>query len=76
MKVKWVGRWDPCSRLLRLARLMWTRGTVGDGRGYSAKLTLALRPALFAVRREWQSVAVTLLGVQVHYQRAYGGIFG
>ena len=74
MKLKWVGTWDHVERKLRVLRLMWTRGTVGDGRGYSAKLSLALRPALFAVRREWQSLAVTLFGVQVHYQRAYGGI--
>jgi hypothetical protein len=70
---KWIGTWD--GRLLRLFRLTWTRGTVGDGRGYSAKLTLALTPAFFALRRGYCDLAVTLLGFRVHYQRAYGGIW-
>lgn len=74
MKFKWVGRLDTRARMLRLFRVMWTRGTVGDGAGYSAKLSLALRLALFGVRREWQAVFVTLLGVRVHFERAYGGV--
>jgi hypothetical protein len=75
MKIKWVGRLDAQARLLRLFRVMWTRGAVGDGQGYSAKLSVALRPAFFSIRREWESVAVTVLGLRVHFQRSFGGIF-
>lgn len=72
MRFKWVGARD--GRTLRLFRVLWTQGRVGDGDGYSAKLSVALRPSLFAVRREWQSLCVTLLGVSVHFERSYGGI--
>lgn len=76
MKIKWVGRYDPGLRALRLGRAMWQRGTVGDGNGYSVKLSIALQPAVLRWRRdagrEW---CLTLAGVRIHYQRAYGGIF-
>ena len=39
MKFKSVLRYDPTLRAIRLGRLMWTRGTVGDGKGYSVKLS-------------------------------------
>lgn len=75
MRLKWIGRYDPGLRALRLGRALWERGTVGDGNGYSAKLSLALHTKLFRWRhwdgREW---CLTLAGVRVHYQRAYGGI--
>ena len=74
-RLRWIGRYDAPARMLRLARLTWTRGTVGDGQGYSSKLTLALWPRLFHVAREFQSWAVTLLGLRVHLVRSYGGIF-
>lgn len=75
MRLKWIGRYDAVARLLRLARLTWTKGTVGDGEGYSTKLTLALAPRLFCIHREWQSLLVTVCGVRVHHVRSYGGIF-
>jgi hypothetical protein len=75
MKFKWVGTWEERTRVLRLFRVTWTRGTVGDGNSYSAKFSVALRPVLFSVRQEWQSVCVTVLGLRVHFQRSYGGIF-
>lgn len=74
LRVKWVGRYDPSARMVRLGRIMWERGTIGDGEGYSAKLSLALRPVLFGWSRtaypEWM---LTVAGLRIHYQRAYGG---
>lgn len=75
MKLRFVGRWDSALRILRLARLVWSRGKVGDGNGYSAQLSLALSPRLFKVRCEWQSWMLTLLGVRVHFQCSFGGYF-
>lgn len=69
-----VLRRDPSQRMLRLARVVWRRGTVGDGRGYSASLSLALRPALFSWRTEYSGWLLTVAGVRLHYQRSYGGI--
>lgn len=71
--VKLFCRWDSDCKLLRLGRIVWHRGKVGDGKGYSAKLSLALSPRLFKVRREYESLSVTLLGVRLHYQRSFGG---
>jgi hypothetical protein len=69
-----VMRRDPRLRMFRLARVVWQRGVVGDGRGYSSSLSLALRPALFSWRRERSGWLLTVAGARLHYQRSYGGI--
>jgi hypothetical protein len=74
MRFKWVGRYDPTMRMVRLCRLMWERGRVGDGAGYSAKLSLALRPSLLGFSRARDEWFVTFAGVRVHLQRSFGGI--
>lgn len=73
-KVRWINRYDDSARMRRLARAVWQRGTVGDGQGYSVKLTLGLRPALLAWRREYGGWIATVAGLRVHYRRSYGGI--
>ena len=73
LRARWIGRWDGCGRVLRLTRVMWERGTVGDGRGYSAKLTLGLRPKLFERGEEGCGWLLTVAGLRLHYQRSYGG---
>lgn len=73
MKAKWVLRHDPGMRMIRVARVVWTRGKVGDGKGYSAKLSLAVRRRLFEFVRSWDGWDVTLAGIRLHYQRSYGG---
>jgi hypothetical protein len=62
------------SKLFRVARVVWQRGRVGDGTGYSSKLSLALRPRLFERRRAHDGWLCTVAGIRVHYQRSYGGI--
>lgn len=74
MKFKWVGTLDHC-KVIRLCRFTWSRGIVGDGIGYSAQLSVALSPQVCVVRREWQSLCVTFLGLRLHLHRSYGGIF-
>jgi len=74
MRMRWIGRYDRRARIFRMVRVTWTRGRVGDGRGYSAKLSLALCPRIIGWRRtsypEWMLTAV---GLRLHYQRSYGG---
>lgn len=74
MMFKWVGRYQPTPRMLRLCRLMWRRGVCGNGKGYSTKLSVALVPVPFRVASAWDGWAVTVAGVRVHLQRSYGGI--
>lgn len=74
MTFKWVGRRDPTMRIIRLCRITWKHGIVGDGDGYSCKLTLALATHIFAFRREWNAWFLYLLGFRLHYNRSYGGI--
>ena len=75
LRARWIGRYDASLRALRLGRVMWERGTVGDGDGYSSKLSLALHPRLLRWQRDpGRGWCLTLAGVRVHYQRAYGGI--
>lgn len=70
VKFKWVGRKAP--GIFRLCRIMWNRGRLGFG-GYSAKLSMALVPWFFRVRRQWREWEVVVLGIRVHYKRNYGG---
>jgi len=74
MRVRWIGTYDPPNRLIRLIRCLWTHGTVGDGKGYSAKFTIGLRPRLFMWRRESDGWLLTLFGLRLHHKKAWGGI--
>lgn len=77
LRFKRVMRFDEIQKHLRLFRIMWERGVVGDGNGYSVKLAIGLRPRLFEFIREQKTdVLVTIAGLRVHYSRSYGGIFG
>ena len=72
-RAKWVGRYSPPERMLRLGRVMWESGTPGDGHGYSVKLSAAVWPVAFRMKRARGEFDATLLGVRVHMKRAYGG---
>lgn len=71
LRFKRVMRFDEIQRHFRLFRVMWEVGTVGDGKGYSAKLAVGIMPKLF--HRE--GGRLTILGLRVHYCRSFGGIF-
>lgn len=76
LRIKRVLRSDEIQRHFRLFRIMWEVGTVGDGKGYSAKLAFGLRPRFFERERECgKAFLFTILGLRVHYSRSKGGIF-
>lgn len=75
MVFKPVLRWDPRWPKLRLFRVMWNVGKVGDGKGYSRKVAVALRPVLFRWHRDYDGTRVALLGLEVHSQTSWGGRF-
>lgn len=69
-----VMRYSPNERLFRLGRLVWNTGNVGDGKGYSTKLSFALTPKLFRWYREPSHVwTLVVLGVRVQRSTSYGG---
>jgi hypothetical protein len=77
MRFKPVFRYDNGARLLRLCRFLWTRGTVGDGKGYSQKVSLALTPRFFGVYRHSGNhggFVLTLFGLRLNIERSYGGV--
>jgi hypothetical protein len=72
--VKLFARYSPPERMIRLGRVVWAVGEgPGTGKGYSAKLSLALRPSLFGFRRECDGWIATAFGFRLHYSRSYGG---
>ena len=73
LKFKSVMRLDRRARMLRLFRIMWVKGIVGDGKGYSAQFSVALRPSLFQFHKEFSSYFLTLFGLRLHFERSYGG---
>lgn len=75
LKFKLVLRLDRIARLLRVARWMWDCGTVGDGSGYSTKVSVALCPKLFGFYREFDGWVLVVAGVRIHYARSFGGRF-
>jgi len=74
MKVKPVFRMAGTDWLFRLFRVTWTRGTVGDGTGYSCKLSLGLYPRIAGFIRGWNEWRLYVLGLRIHFQRDFGGI--
>lgn len=72
MKFQPVFRKD--GRLIRLFRVMWIRGHVGDGVGYSVKLSIGLYPRLLKFERGWEEWRLWIAGLRIHAQRSYGGI--
>lgn len=76
MKLKLVMRWDEVS-IYRLFRIMGTRGSVGDGNGYSWKLGVALitTPSFQLIRSPKSSWVWHFAFFRISYHRAYGGIF-
>ena len=75
MQFKPVMRYDPTQHKFRLFRFGWNKGNVGDGKGYSVKLSLALRPKLFWWFTGWREQELTLLGLSLHRVVSYGGRF-
>lgn len=75
MRFKSIMRFEPFQRKFRLFRVMWERGMVGDGVGYSAKVVLSLVPAIASYSINSSELRVTLFGLSLHYRRSYGGIF-
>lgn len=59
---------------IRLFRLMWKRGTVGDGHGYSCMFSVGLYPRVFAICRKQDSWRLWLFGLRLHFERDFGGI--
>ncbi len=75
MRIKRVMRYDPTAKLYRVGRVTWERGTVGDGKGYSRKVSLALHRRLFRWEPQHNGGILTVLGVHVHWRKSYGGRF-
>jgi hypothetical protein len=76
MKIRWVGRYDEGIKLLRLFSVIGTKGTVGDGKGFSYQLTVGARlNKLFGLVLGYQEVIATAFGVRVHLRRSFGGRF-
>jgi len=71
LRIKRVMRFDEIQHHLRLFRIMWERGSPGDGKGYSVKLAIGLMPKMF----HKEGGRVTIFGLRVHYCRSYGGTF-
>lgn len=72
MQIKPVFRRD--GYLIRLFRVIWTQGTVGDGSGYSCKLSFGLSPAWFYFKRPFGGFLLIVAGLRVQYQKSLGGI--
>lgn len=74
LRIKKVMTVSKPERKVRLFRLMWEQGRMAHG-GYSAKLAVSLVPTLLGVKRDANGWRATLLGIQAHMSRSYGGRF-
>jgi hypothetical protein len=71
LKVKWIGRYDPGPKWLRLCRIMWRF----EAPGYRRKISITLCRCLFRFERDYAGWMLTLLFVRLCYERAYWGLF-
>lgn len=72
---KSVMRYDSSQRKIRLFRVIRNVGVVGDGKGFSQKHAFALRLKLFGFWRGLDEWRLTLLGVEYHNVKSFGGRF-
>jgi hypothetical protein len=73
MKIRPIMRLDPRNKVLRVCSVLW------DGHneepGYRARLSVALRPALFSFWRERDGWFLTVAGLRMHFRRhPFGGL--
>jgi hypothetical protein len=70
---KLLMRKDSNRRLFRLGRIVWRKGNPGTGDGYSASVSLAVHPIIFAYNRECFGWILTVAGMRMHHKKSYGG---
>jgi len=71
--LKFVGRWSPRERVLRIARLMFNRPW---GHGWCARqFSVALTPRLWRWHREDDGLLFTVFGLRLHWKESHGGYF-
>lgn len=78
MGFKKVMRWDDGNRIFRIARFTWTKGArqdIGKGEAYSAKLSLGISLKPFECKSCCDGFTICLLGLRVHFQKSFGGIY-
>lgn len=86
LRIQWIPNWVKSERRLCLTRIRWERGKVGDGKGYSCKLSVSLiwEPrdiwiGLFWDKkhseRTWYLCLLPLLPIRFKLLKSFGGIF-
>ena len=76
LRFKLVMRHDEIQGHYRLFRVMWEKGVVGTGEGYSNMVSVAAQPKLFLFDRPSPgSWLLVVCGVRIHRKRSFGGIF-
>ena len=77
MKLKLVGRYDPCNKILRLFRIYWhSKNSYNSGLHWkSKKMSLALWKKWYHIQIKEDNVMICFLGVRVHYMKSYSGLF-
>ena len=73
MKFKPIFTIDKEEQKVRLFRVIWDTGVVGDGKGYSSFVGVSLRPKVFLFTKDTNEWRFALLGVAIHKKRSYGG---
>jgi hypothetical protein len=74
IRFKWVFRYDKYEKILRIFRVCFDVGEM-DGKGYSAKISLALSRKVFKIQKEMDGIRLHILGIRIHFKKSYGGYF-
>lgn len=77
MKFRWINRYEPGRRLIRLCSVLWGK-EAGDP-GHRRRLSVSLHPVLFRFHREcgardYGAWSLTILGLRLHYKTRPHGV--
>ena len=72
--IHWINRYSQSEKKLRVLRVLYANGLNSLVKGwFSAALSVSFVEKLFGWERGFAEWRVTILGIQLHWQRHFGG---
>ncbi len=70
-----IMRLDKNQKVFRLFRVTWDKGTVGDVKGYSNKISFSLTPKIAVFNKKYNGWELCFLFIRINRLMNWGGLF-